>query len=337
MSVTGTGIEYAYLATAIIGAAASTGVAMYSADQQAKSQAAIADYNRQINEQNASWQRMAAERAAQSEQYNAQLAIFNAQSQQSQAAFQSQISTYQNEQLRQQSQFSDMQAQMQRNAADQMRQQADGQDRQAKEQADRIRAEKDRILGLQRSQFAKGGVTPEGSPLAVLADTNNLYQMQVADTRLLANLESNKKRYEADVTDFNAGITALEGSMTRDQAKINESAIGFNLNQDLFSAGRNLDSARMSFNDAQFAEKAAGAGYRIAMRQAAIEQQAGMATSRATALGGYAAGASGVAQMGQIGLSAYGSSASKSTSKPYDGYVSNNGNLVGYRRATAVR
>ena len=327
----------AMLVVSTLATAASTGVAMYSADQQAKSQAAIADYNRQINEQNAAWQRMAAERAAQSEQYNAQLAIFNAQSQQSQAAFQSQISTYQNEQLRQQSQFSDMQAQMQRNAAEQMRQQADGQDRQAKEQADRIRAEKNRILGLQRSQFAKGGVTPEGSPLAVLADTANLYEMQVADTRLLANLESNKKRYEADVTDFNAGITALEGGMMRDQAKINESAIGFNLNQDLFTAGRNLDSARMSFNDAQFAEKAAGAGYRIAMRQAAIEQQAGMATSRATQLGGYAAGAAGVAQMGQIGMSYYGSSASKSTAKPYDGYVSNNGNLVGYRRATPVR
>jgi hypothetical protein len=297
--------------TSVAATAASTGIAMYSANQQAKSQAAIADYNRQINEQNASWQRMAAERAAQSEQYNAQLAMFNAGSQQSQAAFQSQISTYQNEQLRQQSQFSDMQAQVQRNAADQMRQQADGQDRQAKDQADRIRAEKDRILGLQRSQYAAGGVTPEGSPLAVLADTSNLYQMQVADTRLLANLESNKKRYEADVTDFNAGITALEGSMMRDQAKINESAIGFNLNQDLFTAGRNLDSARMSFNDAQFAEKAAGAGYRISMRQAAIEQQAGYATSRATQLGGYAAGAAGVAQMGQIGLSAYGSSTSK--------------------------
>ena len=311
MAVATSTVMTAAVITSVLATAASTGIAMYSADQQAKSQASIANYNREINEQNAAWQRMASERAAQSEQYNSQLAIFNAQSQQSQAAFQSQISTYQNEQLRQQSQFSDMQAQLQRDAADQMRQQADGQDRQAKEQADRIRAEKDRILGLQRSQFAKAGVTTEGSPLAVLADTANLYEMQVADTRLLANLESNKKRYEADVTDFNAGITALEGGMMRDQAKINDSAIKFNLNQDLFTAGRNLDSARMSFNDAQFAEKAAGAGYRISMRQAAIEQQAGMATSRATQLGGYAAGAAGVAQMGQIGMSAYGGSKSK--------------------------
>ena len=253
----------------VLATAALTGIAMYSADQQSKSQAAIADYNRQINEQNASWQRMAAERAAQAEQFNSQLAMFNAQSQADQANM--------NNILVQQQ-------------AQQLRAQADGVDSQARQQADRIRAEKARILGLQRSQFAKGGVTPEGSPLAVLADTANLYEMQVADTKLLANLESNKKRYEAD-------MNSLVGD--------------FNTNADLFSSAMAKKSAQISFNDAQFAEKAAGAGYRIAMRQAAIEQQAGMATSRATQLGGYAAGASGLAQMGQIGMSAYGNSTSK--------------------------
>ena len=256
----------------VVATAASTGIAMYSASEQAKSQAAIADYNRQINEQNASWQRMAAERAAQAEQFNSQLAMFNAQSQGDQANM--------NNILVQQQ-------------AQQLRAQADGVDSQARQQADRIRAEKARILGLQRSQFAKGGVTPEGSPLAVLADTANLYEMQVADTKLLANLESNKKRYEAD-------MNSLVGN--------------FNLNADLFSSAMAKKSAQISFNDAQFAEKAAGAGYRIAMRQAAIEQQAGMATSRATQLGGYAAGASGLAQMGQIGMSAYGTSKSKAFS-----------------------
>ena len=248
---------------------ASTGIAMYSASEQSKSQAAIADYNRQISEQNASWQRMAAERAAQAEQFNSQLAMFNAQSAGDQANM--------NNILVQQQ-------------AQQLRAQADGADSQARQQADRIRAEKARILGLQRSQFAKGGVTPEGSPLAVLADTANLYEMQVADTKLLANLESNKKRYEAD-------MNSLVGD--------------FNTNADLFSSAMAQKSAQISFNDAQFAEKAGGAGYRIAMRQAAIEQQAGMATSRATQLGGYAAGAAGVAQMGQIGMYAYGNSKSK--------------------------
>ena len=266
-----TGTEGIWVAAIVstVATAASTGVAMYSADQQAKSQAAIADYNRQINEQNASWQRMAAERAAQAEQFNSQLAMFNAQSAGDQANM--------NNILVQQQ-------------AQQLRAQADGVDSQARQQADNIRAEKARILGLQRSQYAAGGVTPEGSPLAVLADTANLYEMQVADTKLLANLEGNKKRYEAD-------MNSIVGD--------------FNMNADLFSSAMAKKSAAISFNDAQFAEKAAGAGYRIAMRQAAIEQQAGMATSRATQLGGYAAGASGLAQMGQIGMSAYGNSKSK--------------------------
>ena len=275
-----TGAEPAvYFAIAsAVATAASTGVAMYSASEQSKSQAAIADYNRQVNEQNAAWQRQAAERAAQAEQFNSQLAMFNAQSAGDQANM--------NNILVQQQ-------------AQQLRAQADGVDSQARQQADRIRAEKARILGLQRSQYAAGGVAIEGSPLAVLADTANLYEMQVADTKLLANLEGNKKRYEAD-------MNSLVGD--------------FNTNADLFSSAMAQKSAAISFNDAQFAEKAAGAGYRIAMRQAAIEHQAGMATSRATQLGGYAAGASGVAQMGNIGMSAYGSSASKNPTGTVTGY-----------------
>jgi hypothetical protein len=272
----------------VLATAASTGIAMYSANEQSKSQAAIADYNRLQNEQNASWQRMAAERAAQADQFNSQMAMFNAQSQADQANM--------NNVLVQQQ-------------AQQLRTQADGVDAQAREQADRIRAEKDRVLGLQRSQYAAGGVTMEGSPLAVLADTANLYEMQVADTRLLADLESNKKRYEAS-------MNSLVGD--------------FNMNADLFSSAMAKKSAQISFNDAQFAEKAGGAGYRIAMRQAAIEQQAGYATSRATQLGGYSALASGIGSMANTGMTAYGASAAK----PYDGYVSNGGNLVGYRRAT---
>lgn len=255
----------AMAAVSVLATAASTGVAMYSASEQSKSQAAIAEYNRMANEQNAAWQRMASERAAQAEQFNSQMAMFNAQSQADQANMNNVLVQQQAQQLR---------------AA------ADGEDRQAREQADRIRAEKARILGLQRSQYAKGGVTTEGSPLAVLADTANLYEMQVADTKLLANLSSEKKRYEA-------GMNELVGQ--------------FNLNSDLFASAMNKKAAEISFQDAQFTEKAAGAGYRIAMRQAAIEQMAGNATARATAMGGYTALASGIGSAANTGMSYYNS------------------------------
>lgn len=260
-----TGTEIALVAVSLAATAASTGIAMYSASEQSKSQAAIAEYNRIQNEQNAAWQRMAAERAAQAEQFNSQMAMFNAQAQADQANMNNVLVQQQAQQLR---------------AA------ADGEDRQAREQADRIRAEKARILGLQRSQYAKGGVTTEGSPLAVLADTANLYEMQVADTKLLANLSSEKKRYEA-------GMNELVGD--------------FNLSSDLFASAMNKKAAQISFNDAQFAEKAAGAGYRINMRQAAIEQMAGNATARATAMGGYTALASGIGSAANTGMSYYNS------------------------------
>ena len=75
------------LVISALATAASTGVAMYSASEQSKSQAAIAEYNRIQNEQNAAWQRMASERAAQADQYNAQLSMFNAQAQAQQGEF----------------------------------------------------------------------------------------------------------------------------------------------------------------------------------------------------------------------------------------------------------
>jgi hypothetical protein len=255
----------AYMAVAAIAAVASAGVSMYSASEQSKSQAAIAEYNRMANEQNAAWQRMAGERAAQAEQFNAQIAMFNAESQGDQARMNNALISAQSAQLRQQ---------------------AEGEERQAREQADRIRQEKARILGLQRSQYAGKGVTIEGSPLAVLADTANIYEMQAADTLLLANLSSEKKKYEAGMNDM-----------------VGE----FNLNQGLFESGMNKKAAQLSLADAQFAEKAAGAGYRINMRQAAIEQQAGNATARATAMGGYTALASGIGSAANTGMSYYGS------------------------------
>jgi hypothetical protein len=118
-----------------------------------------------------------------------------------------------------------------------------------------------------------------------LADTANIYEMQVADARLLANLSSEKKRYEA-------GMNELVGD--------------FNLSSDLFASAMNKKAAQISFNDAQFTEKAAGAGYRINMRQAAIEQMAGNATARATAIGGYSALASGIGSVANTGMTYYG-------------------------------
>ena len=312
--------------TSVVASAASTGISMYSSSQAAKSQAAIADYNRQINQQNAMWQQMAAQRAADTAGFNSQLQMFNAQAQQMQADFSAQSARFQNEQMRMQCEFTDMQAELQKNTAAMLRQQAAGEEEQAQAQADRIRQEKARILGLQRSQYAKGGVlTSAGSSLWVLSETADLYERQALDTRLLANLNASKGRYEAGVTDFNAGITALEASAMRDQASLNDKAIDFNLSQDMFQANLNLNAARMAFDDAQFEKSAAGAGYRIAQRQSQLQYMSGMAESRATAMGTWGALASGVGQLGSLGMTYYGSRPSSNSMQP----------LV--RRATPVK
>jgi hypothetical protein len=253
-----------FMGIAAIAAVASAGVSIYSSNEQSQAQAAMAEYNRMAAEQNASWQRLAGERAAQAEQFNAQIAGFNADAQAQQAQ---------------------MNRQMLGQQSDQLRAQATAQDAQARDQAGRIRAEKDRILGLQRSQFAAGGVTPEGSPLAVLADTANLYEMQVNDTKLLANLETNKKRREAGLNDI----------------------IGdFNFNADTFASVMSSKAAKLSLDDAKFAEEAAGAGYRINLRQADIEQRAGMSQSRGTLMAGYGSALSNVSQAGYYGGQAAG-------------------------------
>ena len=253
-----------FTAIAAVAAVVSAGVSIYSANEQSSAQAAMAEYNRMAAEQNASWQRLAGERAAQADQFNAQIQGFNADAQAQQAQ---------------------MNRQMLGQQSDQLRAQATAQDAQARDQAGRIRAEKDRILGLQRSQFAAGGVTPEGSPLAVLADTSNMYDMQVNDTKLLANLETNKKRREAGLNDI----------------------IGdFNFNQDTFAAMMNSKAAKLSLDDAKFAEEAAGAGYRINLRQAAIEERAGMSQSRGTMYAGYGSALSNISQAGYYGSQAAG-------------------------------
>jgi hypothetical protein len=320
-----------------------------------------------------------------------------------QAKFQNQASNYANEQLKQNASFNDMQADLQRNSATMLRQQAELEAKQSRDQVDRIRAEKDRILGLQKSKYAAGGVTSEGSPLAVLADTANEFDITVSNAKQIATFEYNKKRYEAGVIDHNAKVTNFESGRMRDQAEINKgigeyemmsaeqkasvidynakvtnfesgqmrdqadinTLIGayemmssglkagvnrsliafedigqknagvldssliasqansmrnefdangrmlqFNLNQNLFESGMNASAAKMQFNDAKFAEEAAGAGYRIALRQAAIEQRAGISQSRGTMMAGYGSALSNISQAGYYGSQSFSSTGS---------------------------
>jgi hypothetical protein len=83
----------------------------------------------------------------------------------------------------------------------------------------------------------------------------------------------------------------------RNQIDQNGRVLRFNLDQNLFESNMNAASARMAYNESLFSEQAAGAGYRIAMRQAQIDQMAGLSQAYASRLQGYAAAADGLTSM----------------------------------------
>lgn len=214
---------YAIQGLAIAAQVAATGLEVYSAIDSAQTQERIADYNRKISEQNAAIQRNAAIAQSQAAQYNAKI--------QEQSA-----------NLRQQA--------------------AENQNKQAIEQANRIREQRDRLLGLQRSQYAAAGVTTQGSPLAVLADTYTQGELSATEERW--------RGYET-------------------------------LRQQTYQADFERESAQYELRNALWEEQAAGAGYRIGMRQAQIQQAAGYAQARATRMEGYAAALSGMGSLSQYG------------------------------------
>lgn len=216
---------YVIQGVAIAAQVAATGLEVYSAIDSAQTQQRIADYNRKISEQNASIQRNAAIAQAQAAQYNAKV--------QEQTA-----------NLRQQA--------------------AENQNKQATEQAARIRQQRDRLLGLQRSQYAAAGVTAQGSPLAVLADTYNQGELAATEERWRGYETARQQNYQADFE---------------------------------------RETARYDLQNAMWEEKTAGAGYRIAMRKAQIQQAAGYAQARATRMEGYAAALSGMGSFANSGSS----------------------------------
>ncbi|MEI6278300.1 MAG: hypothetical protein WCQ16_02810 [Verrucomicrobiae bacterium] len=225
----GTTLMLAQLAITAIG----TGVSMYGSAQAAANQRKMADYNAQIAAQQAQIQQAVATRHGEIGQYNATL-----MSRQADAS-------------RQAAEFN---AQMQERNATTMRAYADNAESQGREQAQRLRAEKLRILGDQQSGYAAAGVTTEGSPLAVLAETDGMLELQIQDSWYQSTQASKKQRGEADMMDWQAqaGRTSGDYSNLLSQA-----------------------SAQMDFQNAAFESATSSAGVRIAQRQADIAHLAG--------------------------------------------------------------
>jgi len=103
-----------------------------------------------------------------------------------------------------QQKMADYQRQVNESNAKQLDNYAAAQEAQGLEQASRTRQEKLRALAMQRGQYAASGVTEEGSPLAVLADTASNYELQAHDMLWKANNDATESRFKASMTRTNS-------------------------------------------------------------------------------------------------------------------------------------
>jgi len=138
--------------------------------------------------------------------------------QQQQAASAQRLANY-NYQV--QLQNSQMQAQMQKIAAEQqyaagmqnaklMQNEGLRVEQEARERARRMRESNERVMGAQRARFGKAGVTSEGSPLAVMAESAGLMELAVADEMYVANLERSAFYRKAEVEKWQAGYSLID-------------------------------------------------------------------------------------------------------------------------------
>jgi hypothetical protein len=83
-------------------------------------------------------------------------------------------------------------------------------EQEARERARRMRSENEKLLGAQRARFGKAGVTSEGSPLAVMAESAGLMELAVSDELYKANLERSAFYRKAEVEKWQAGYSLID-------------------------------------------------------------------------------------------------------------------------------
>jgi len=174
-------------AVSVAASAASTGISMYSQQEQAKTSSAIADYNYDIERQNAELQSRMAQQQALWRQQAAQV-----------------------------------QYQLDQNNAQYLDQQARAAQMQAEEKARRIRDEGARTLATQRAQYAASGVVTEGTPLAVLSDSAGLIELNAQDAVYEGDVQSRdwlrkaeEARYQSKFSLFDQQTAGYEAAAAK--------------------------------------------------------------------------------------------------------------------------
>lgn len=208
------------LATTAVG----TGLSYYAQQQQAQNAERMAQYNYEIQRQNA--------------EINAKM-----------AAYQADVNT----------KVAMSQYQAGQNNAAALEGQATAAEAQGRERARRMREENQRMLALQRSRYGKAGVTSEGTPLAVMAETAGNLELGVQDAAFETELESRTFRRRADMERYQSGFSLLDAGVQQYQAAASQAGRKIALRQAEINriAGR---SEASGIRTASYGTLIAGAG-----------------------------------------------------------------------------
>lgn len=235
----------------LVASAVGTGISYYGQQQQAQNAQSVANYNAQIAAQNSAVNRqIAAQQAVLAQQQIAR----NQQLTQAQADAQRRNAT------------------VLQNNATALEQQGRAAEAQGREQARRMREDNIKKLATQRARYAKSGVTSEGSPLAVMAESAGLLELGVQDLHFQSDLEGRAydtraagERYQADNERFGADFTlaadtsAFDASVARYEAAATEAGLRIQSQRDKFDYMAGSATAA-GYKAASFGTLVSGAG-----------------------------------------------------------------------------
>ncbi len=178
--------------TSLITTAVSTGVSVYGQAQQAESAQAMANYNAQIEQNNAALQAQIAQRNA---AYQAQGAEYSAQA--AMAQYQAGL-----------------------NNAAILAQQARATEAAGREEARRLREKNEAFLSRQRALRRSRRRRHRRHSLAVLAETAGKLELESQDAIYQSSLKAREYDWRSQIERYNAGFSLLDATMDRHQGDI---------------------------------------------------------------------------------------------------------------------
>ena len=181
---------------------------------------------------------------------------------------------------------------------------------QANEEANRQREENLRNMASVRSKYGASGVSFEGSPLVVLADTARLGESVAQDIHYAGELESRKELREAEIEKFNASFSLIDKyGFEVEAANLQTQAQMFGYESDLYEYDSAIAGVRhnIGLKEAQLvelggAEKAFS--YEVGAQQSSMAASASMFTGYSGAVTSLIGGAS--SAVNSYGMSRYG-------------------------------